>query len=179
LLRLARVQGSRHAALASQLRQTQTVRSEITCALSDRQLTVERLQREVRVGHVGDERRDDGPPRLLCGEILTACRLVQPADPSPDVQFPCEAESRLEVRDVGAESWWERPRANVGYAILRGTGGSHDQRQSIGPCDPKSLTGLHHTLRRDPQIEVLSERDANELGQRVVLEQIEPAQVCQ
>ena len=85
----------------------------------------------------------------------------------------------MEGRDVRAESWRERPRANFGYAILRCTGESHDDRQSISPCDPKSLTGLQHTLRRDPQIEVLSERDANELGQRVVLEQIEPAQVCQ
>ena len=85
----------------------------------------------------------------------------------------------MEVRDVRVESWWERPRANFGYAILGGTGGSHDEWQSISPCDPKSLTGLQHTLRRDPQVEVLSECDANELGQRVVLEQIEPAQVCQ
>src|SRR5262249_7905980 len=161
--------GRGDAALATQLRQAQTVRSDITCSLRDRQLTVERLQREVRVGHVGDERRDDSPPRLLCGEILGTSRLVQPADPSPHVQFPCEAESRLEVRDVRAESWWERPRANFGYAILGGTDGSHDQRQSIGPGDSKSLTGLQHTLRRDPQIEVLSERDAKELGQRVVL----------
>src|SRR5258705_11750916 len=118
-------------------------------------------------------------PCLLCGEVLGARRFVQPADPSPYVQFPSEAESCLEIGDVRIGSRREWPRAAFGYPNLSSTGGSHDHRQAFRAHDPELLTGLQYPLSGDFQIEVLNERGANGLGHRVALEQIEPVQVCQ
>jgi hypothetical protein len=54
------------------------------------------LEREVRVGHVRDERRHDAAPRLFGGKVSGARGFVRPTEPTPHIEFPRESESGLE-----------------------------------------------------------------------------------
>src|SRR4029079_2590869 len=69
--------------------------------LRDDELLVELAQREVVSRHLGDERDEDAAPRLLRGEVLGLRRLVETADPSPEVELPPEV-------DVGGDGFERR-----------------------------------------------------------------------
>ena len=111
------------------------------------------------------------------GEILGAGGLVQSAQPAPDIQLPCDAESGLEIRDVRADCARQRTRSNLGYAISRRGRRSHDHRNLVGSHDSKALASLQDALRRDLHVKVLRQRGAHECRQRVVFEHVEPLHV--
>src|SRR5262249_17275329 len=129
LFRLPRVQCGRDAALPPKLRQAQAVGRHISRALSDRQLSVERLEREVRVGEVGDEGGDDGAACLFCREILRARRIAQSSEPAPHIQLPGEAKPDLKVGHLWPERAWQRARSSLRHAILRRGRRSYDDRR--------------------------------------------------
>ena len=177
LFRLPDVQPCRDAAVTPQFGQSQTIDGYVSGAPGDRQLPIERLEREVRVGHVGDERDDDAAPCLFGREVLGACGLVQAAQATPDVQLPRHTESGLDIGNVRTESRRQRPRANLRDAVVRGSRRSDDHRKLVGVHDVKAFACLQHALRSNLQVEVLCERGAHELHQRVVLEKVEPLHV--
>src|SRR5262249_38794474 len=109
--------------------QAQAVGRHISRALSDRQLSVERLEREVRVGDIGDERGDDGALRLFCRKILRARRLAQSSEPAPHIQLPGEAKPELKGGHLPPARAWQRARSSLRHAILRRGRRSYDDRK--------------------------------------------------
>ena len=179
LLGLPRVQRGRDATLTSQLGQAQTISGHVTSASRDEELPVQRLKEEVGVGHVRDERRDDPPTSFFGCQILRARGLVQPSHAAPHVQLPAETEPDLEIGHLGTDSGRQRTRSSLRHSILRRRRRSDDDRKSIRAGDTEALARLQHAFCGDPQIEILHERGAHQLSQRVVSEQIEPLRVSQ
>ena len=81
------------------------------------QLQVERAQRQVAVGHVGDERRDDGATGLLGGEVLRARGLVQPAHAAPHVELPAGPEVARPDSTTARRPRRQRRGADLGTAV--------------------------------------------------------------
>ena len=179
LLGLAYVEPARQAAAAPRLGQPQAVVARVARPRRDLELEIEGTQREVVLGDVGDERGEHSAPRFVTRQVLRARRLIQPADASPDIEFPAQAEPGLGEGDVVVHTGRQR-RAAAPRQVRRGLAGDRVHgRELIGARDAVDGTCLQDTLGRDAQLEVLFQRRRHQRGERVVAEEIEPLSIGQ
>ena len=169
------------AAIEARLGQAQAVGCHLLRPARDRELEVERPQREVGLRHVRDQGGDDPSPRFFGREILRARGLGQPPQPSPDVDFPAQVEPGLRVAKVPVDRVCRNACAGADGrdARLDDRGRGINRRELIGARHPEERAGLQHALGGDAQIEVLLERTVDQLRQRLVLEQVEPLRIRQ
>ena len=179
LFGLARVECGRDAAFAAQLCQPKAIRRDVARAFRDPQLPIERLQKKIGIRDVGDQGRDDGATSFFGREILRARRLVQASQAPPDIEFPCDAKSRLEIRNIRTQRGWQWPRANFRESGVRDCCGSDDNRKLVCSYDSEAFASLQHAFGRDLHIEVPGQGRSHEPCQRLVLEEIEPLHVAE
>ena len=134
--------------------------ADIARPLGDLELEVERAQRQIRLRHIRDERRDDTVPRLFGREILRARRFAQPPQPSPHVELPAQAESGLRVAHARCRRPPERPgwRRTCDVRAAIDVSRDVDGRKLIGARDPVCRARLQHALGGNAHLEVLLQR---------------------
>src|SRR4029453_4479288 len=93
VLTLAHIQLRGKTALVARPRQVQRLLPDAELRFRDTDLSIQIEQLEVGAGHLAHYRQDHASSPLLAGQQYSEGRLVQPAQPSPEIQLPIESDT--------------------------------------------------------------------------------------
>ena len=165
LLGLPDVNKRRGPACLANLCQTQRFLPRVQRPGRDRQLQIERTQREVPVGDLADQAGHDGAAPPLARQDLRPRGLVRTPVLPPEIRFPRRRQT--ELHDAGRSGFTVAVRR--GALSLRGRLCINLWKLSRSG-DAVLRLGLENAGRRNPEVVVLPERLAHQLPQRLVLE---------
>ena len=143
-------------------------------ALRDIPLHVQLSQIEIGLSHSAHELEDHGSPVLFPCQQVTAGRLIRPADPAPDIQFPVQVPLEIITRSRGKTGETKRRHPAKDRRIGAGAGLRKVVDSRAVQTGLKFLDACH----RHHQILVLLESDADQPLEFLVAEQLPPGQIC-